>query len=109
MQPGPPGKLREAGERFYEKLDEKKLAVFGLQPSDYKPFEVWPENWAAFNLFASLCTQWRVGPAGATGLDYMVLYRELDDLGLTGEERAHMKADIRELEAGALEAMHEKE
>lgn len=109
MQPGSSGKLREAGARFYEKLDEEKLAAFGLRPSDYKPFEVWPENWAAFSLFASLSTQWRVGPAGATGLDYLVLYRELDDMGLTGDEREQMKADIRELEAGALLKMHEKE
>lgn len=42
---------------------------------------------------------------GATGLDYNVLHRELDDLGITGEERQRLKADIRIIEDAALEAM----
>lgn len=70
--------------------------------------EVWPENWPTFELFAFLSTQWRVGMAGRTGLDYMVLYRELDDLGLTGEERRRVKDDIREMELKALSAMNEE-
>lgn len=69
--------------------------------------EVWPENWPAFQLFAELGTQWRTGMNGPTGLDYLVLHRELDDLGLTGEERQQMKADVREMESAALRAMRE--
>jgi opacity protein-like surface antigen len=32
--------------------------------------EVWAENWTSFKVFRRLQTQWRVGFAGATGLDY---------------------------------------
>jgi hypothetical protein len=69
--------------------------------------EVWPENWPAFQLFAEIATQWRVGMNGPTGLDYLVLHRELDDLGLAGEERQQMKSDIRVLEQAALAAMRD--
>nr|WP_269117382.1 DUF1799 domain-containing protein [Ramlibacter monticola] len=68
-------------------------------------FEVWPENWQSFELFASLSTQWRVGMNGPTGLDYSVLHRELDDLGLSGDERQQTKADIRVMEQEALTVM----
>lgn len=33
-------------------------------------FELWPENERPLEIFLSLQTQWRFGPAGATGLDY---------------------------------------
>jgi hypothetical protein len=69
--------------------------------------QVWPENWPAFALFASLCTQWRVSMNGPSGLDYLVLHRELDDLGLSGDERQQMKSDIREMERAALSAMRD--
>lgn len=85
------------------------MALLATAAKKEAAFDVWPENWAAFLLFESIRTQWWVGPAGATGLNYLVLYAKLDSLGLTGEEREHMEADIRELEAGALEAMHEKD
>lgn len=47
-----------------------------------------------------------MGSAGPVGLDYMVLYRELDDLQIQGEERQQLKADIRVMESAALEAIH---
>ena len=31
---------------------------------------MWPENWAALDLFLLCKTQWRTGPAGLLGLDY---------------------------------------
>jgi hypothetical protein len=68
--------------------------------------EVWPENWQTFRLFYDLQTQWRIGFGGATGLDYGVLYRDLDDLGITGEERLRVKADLRAMEQAALDAMN---
>lgn len=66
--------------------------------------EIWPENWQAFSLFAEMGTQWRQGFAGPTGLDYLVLHRELDDLGVTGADRQRMKADIRTMESAVLKA-----
>ena len=68
---------------------------------------VWPENWPAFSLFCDISTQWRVSMSGYVGLDYVAMHLELDDLGLTGEERQRMKADIRALEHAALDAMRE--
>lgn len=71
--------------------------------------EVWPENWPTFELFADLRTQWRAGMGGLYGLDYGVLYRDLDDLGITGDERLRLKAEIRAMEQAALDAMHDDE
>lgn len=46
---------------------------------------------------------------GVLGLDYNVLHRELDDLGLTGEGRRQMKDDIRVMESEALGVINAKE
>jgi hypothetical protein len=70
--------------------------------------EVWPENERSWLIFVNLRTQWRMGFGGETGLDYSVLYRDLDDLGITGDERLRLKAEIRAMEHAALEAMHAK-
>lgn len=67
---------------------------------------VWPENWTAFCLFADLQTQWRVGASGPSGLDYMVLYRELDEMNLSAPEYAELKNDIRVMEFAALAEIH---
>ena len=68
--------------------------------------EVWPENWPTWRLFFDLRTQWRMGFNGPTGLDFNVLYRDLDDLGITGDERLRVKADIREMEQASLDAYY---
>jgi len=47
--------------------------------------------------------------SGPTGLDYGVMHRELDDLGLKGDEREQIKEDIRVMEREALEVMREKD
>jgi hypothetical protein len=47
-----------------------------------------------------------MGPGGLSGLDYVAMHRELDDLGLEGEERQRMKVDVRVIEYAALDAMH---
>lgn len=69
--------------------------------------EIWPENYVSWAVFRSIDTQWLVGPGGAYGLNYLVLHRELDDLGLAGEEREQMKHDIRQMERSALKAMRD--
>lgn len=35
--------------------------------------DVWPDNAQALHVFVAMSTQWRVGPNGATGLDYSPL------------------------------------
>lgn len=67
---------------------------------------LWPENAEAFAVFNDLRTQWRIGPAGPTGLDYVAMYRELDERGYSGGEREQMKQDIREMERAALDASY---
>lgn len=67
--------------------------------------ELWPENQPAFDLFLAVRTQWRYGFNGPTGLDYMPLFRLMDDAGLTGAERQHMLNDITTMELAALAAM----
>jgi hypothetical protein len=57
------------------------------------------------NLFASIGTQWRVGPVGPYGLDYNVLYRRMDRMGLTPEEYGELEEEIRAMEEAALEEM----
>jgi hypothetical protein len=79
--------------------------------SDYyasKEVEVWPENWQALLLFIRVGTQWRVGMAGATGLDYNVLFRLMDVEGLAGEDWSKVFADIQVMEAQAIETMRER-
>jgi hypothetical protein len=67
--------------------------------------EVWPENWQAWQLFAYMQTQWRIGFGGRTGLDYTVLHHKMDRMNLDPEEYEQLENDIRMLEFAALEAM----
>lgn len=71
--------------------------------------EVWPDNWLVFRLFSDLQTQWRVGASGPTGLDYMVLYRKLDRMGLSDDEYEDYERDIRVMEFAALDEIHRKD
>lgn len=59
-------------------------------------------------LFIRMGTQWRVGMTGATGLDYGVLFRLMDDDGLAGDERRQRIDDVQTLEVAALERMREQ-
>lgn len=68
--------------------------------------EVWPDNIQAHNLFVSISTQWRVGPGGAVGLDYNVLYRKMDRMHLSEERYDELEAEIRIMEDAALAVIH---
>jgi hypothetical protein len=69
--------------------------------------EVWPENWPVWCLFdRHMRSQWRIGPGGATGLDYNALFSLFDLLGLSTEERFEMLDDIGVLEDAALAEIH---
>jgi len=102
------GKLTEATQAFYLKTPtEKELEGTGLTVADYEqdPYEVWPENWPAFESFLCVQTQWRVGTNGKTGLDYNVLFRILDDNYQEREAWQQAFNDVRLIEITALEAM----
>lgn len=69
---------------------------------------MWPENWPPIKLFTHHCTQWRVGAGGPVGLDYGVIFHELDRTSITGDAFDEMMASIRVIESAALEAINEK-
>ena len=71
--------------------------------------EIWPENWQSVNFFMEYCrTQWRIGMGGATGLDYTAVLASLRTLRLGREKSDQVFADVRIMEAAALEAIMTK-
>ena len=67
--------------------------------------EVWPENVRAFNLFQGLGSQWHIGMAGATGLNYQTAYSRMDRMCLSSEEYDQLDNDLQTMEVAALNAM----
>ena len=53
-------------------------------------------------------TQWRVGMNGPTGLDFNVLYRKMDRMGLSPDEYDQLEADVSVMEAAALDTMRKR-
>lgn len=45
-------------------------------------FEIWPENVEPVSLFMKMQTQWRIGVAGITGLDYSGVMAALTFMGV---------------------------
>lgn len=69
--------------------------------------QVWPEHIGVLNLFDAVRTQWRVGMAGPTGLDYPAVLATLDRLfsKLSEERRNEMFLDLQVMEREALDVM----
>lgn len=89
------------------------LASFGLLPpadagggnvdgSD-RELWLWPENRPAWDLWLCLQTQWRVGMAGATGLDYSAVAAVMHMQSTARKERPELLALLRVMEAEVLE------
>jgi hypothetical protein len=55
--------------------------------SSEREFFLWPDNVQAWQCWQAVQTQWRVGHAGPTGLDYAGTLAYLRELGLPREER----------------------
>jgi hypothetical protein len=68
---------RAAPESETGSADAFNVAVEGWEREDHQSFGVWPENWPAIEAFMLVRTQWRFGPAGATGLDYTAVIQTL--------------------------------
>lgn len=84
-----------------------ELQAFGLTPEDVEEdVGILPSVWQAFTIFSVLATQWRVGPSGATGLDYNVLPWVFELHGV--DDAAACMADIRIMESEALKVMHKE-
>lgn len=87
--------------------------VFGIAPPPSKPkplatVKVWFDAQLALALFFQLQSQWRIGFAGRTGLDYTAVVAVL---GLVTPQRAEQRtllAEIAALEAGVLRADAER-
>jgi len=69
------------------------------------PVEIWPDNLLAVNVFIGMSTQWRVGNAGAIGLDYNALPAVMRFTGVQPAERSEVFDSIRVLEEAALNTM----
>ncbi|MCY1185552.1 hypothetical protein D9M68_1005080 [compost metagenome] len=75
---------------------------------DGAAFEVWPDNWAAVDVFIAMGTQWRAGANGPTGLDYPSLESVFRLQGVRRLEREDIFAAVRIMEGEALKVMREK-
>jgi hypothetical protein len=68
-------------------------------------FEVWPENWPSVALFTDCLTQWRIGMAGPTGLDYAGVNAVMEMRGIKSRKRrASLFDDVRVMEIAALDS-----
>lgn len=78
-----------------------------MEPGDFvePTVPLWACNAPAVELFSLLSTQWRAGPSGVIGLDYNVVFHELDRKGIEGEAYDEIMGSIRVIEDVALEEM----
>ena len=90
---------------------QEELDLLGISMEDVEDTsstDIWPENLSAYLVFDAMRTQWRVGMAGATGLDYAALPATLDFLGLEFDEdltRRQLFSQVRLMEYEALSLM----
>jgi hypothetical protein len=113
---GPAKKLREAVRALYGGTrdvasEDAALAAFGLKrdgtPED-ADFEVWPDNWQAFTVFAAVATQWTVGMNGPTGLRYESLPFVLELHGIERADWPEVFGQLRVCESEALKYFAER-
>lgn len=95
------------------------LAAIGLVPDrppvrELETFYIWPDNWKAFSLFLSLCTQWIMGSGGPTGLNHTELRRCVAENCPPGhrrsaaEKRRELTSLLMAAEDGALKGFDDK-
>lgn len=90
---------------------QEELDLLGLTIDDVEVVEttdVWPENWSAVKLFCELRTQWQVGMAGPTGLNYAVVPTVIDLIELEFDEdqtRREVFKQVQYMEYEALDLM----
>lgn len=87
------------------------MQAFGLSPDDFSaaPLDVWPCHWQAVQLFIGLSTQWRVGFAGAYGLDYGALAAAMDMQDISPRKRKSLFNKVRLMEQEVLSMWVERE
>jgi len=85
-------------------MPAEMLAVVNTVPDDVA---VWPEHETAVEIFAAMSTQWRVGFAGATGMDYAALPAVMDCYAVPEDKRRDVFSEVRVMEDEALTVLHE--
>jgi hypothetical protein len=70
--------------------------------------EVWEENYDPLVWFRSMLTQFVYNGFGATGFNYVVAYREFDDMELTGTKLDEWKWKLKVMEREALSHINAK-
>lgn len=85
------------------------LAIFGVvavgdlpAPVVHPTFYLWPCNVRAYNLWCACQTQWRVGMAGRTGLDYTGVEVVMRQQGIDRKEQRHLFASLQAMEVAAI-------
>lgn len=73
--------------------------------AEQQPVEIWPDNELAYSLWCKVGNQWRLGMNGPVALDYLPLQHELGRMGLSDADYDSLFADIRVMEAEALDAI----
>ena len=86
----------------------KDLGLSAAFFDDGRPFELWEENALPFRVFADNSTQWIMGSGGAVGLNYLVIFHELDRMNLEKEEYDRVMNSIRIIESEALNKIYER-
>lgn len=89
--------------------EEIEAAVEKLQSREKPQFEVWDDNWQAWELF-SRCRQWRTNPMDGRilGLDWAVVLGVLEMFVARRKRRAELYDDLRYIEHGALDVFSKK-
>lgn len=104
-------KLTEAVEALYWKRPTAaELKALGMKEKHFPEpvVTVWPEGWAAIQLFTRVGNQWRAGMGGPFALDYTAVRAEMDESGIPAEDRPELMRHIRVIEAAALEQMRKE-
>lgn len=98
--------------RYYDPgPSTEELEKIGIKIEDIGPLpdvELWEENLVVWDVFYAVGTQWRVGMAGATGLDYNVLPFIFDVHEIKNEDRREVLRFLRVMELEALRIGREK-
>lgn len=92
---------------YWQAPAAEEMAGTGLKAKHFKApkVELWPENEPAILLFSQFSTQWRVGMNGPVGLDYGVIFHELDRRELSRDDYNDTMQAVRVIERAALDEM----
>lgn len=88
-----------------DETDVGVLASMGIPPEQWEKYltpddlDIWPENWSAVEVFGGMLTQWRIGMAGPTGLDYAALPAVMELFGTEDRKAAFEGLMVMEREA----------